>query len=61
MLVVDQTRVDVGLAVVKVIIPGMRPFWPRFAPGRLYTVPITLGWHTRAATEDELNPVPFFV
>jgi ribosomal protein S12 methylthiotransferase accessory factor len=61
LLVVDQTRRDVGLPVVKVIIPGMRPFWPRLAPGRLYTVPVTLGWRPRATSEDEMNPVAFFV
>jgi ribosomal protein S12 methylthiotransferase accessory factor len=59
MLVVDQTRPDVGLPVVKVIIPGMRPFWPRFAPGRLYDVPVRLGWRRQAAEEEDLNPVPF--
>ena len=34
-LVVDLTRPDVGLPVVKVIVPGLRPFWARFAAGRL--------------------------
>jgi bacteriocin biosynthesis cyclodehydratase domain-containing protein len=61
MLVVDQTRPDVGLPVVKVIIPGMRPFWPRFAPGRLYDVPVRLGWRRRASNEEDLNPVAFVV
>lgn len=61
MLVVDQTRADVGLPVVKVIIPGMRPFWPRFAPGRLYDVPVALGWLPRAPEEEDLNPAPFFI
>ena len=44
MLVLDQTRPEIGLPVVKVIVPGMRHFWPRFAPGRLYDVPVQLGW-----------------
>ena len=35
-LVQDQTRPDIGLRVVKVIVPGMRHFWARFGPGRLY-------------------------
>ena len=35
-LVLDQTRADVGLRTVKVMVPGMRHFWARFAPGRLY-------------------------
>lgn len=43
-LVLDQTRPDIGLNVVKVIVPGMRHFWNRFAPGRLYEVPVKMGW-----------------
>jgi ribosomal protein S12 methylthiotransferase accessory factor len=61
LLVLDQTRADVGLAVVKVIVPGLRHFWARFAPGRLYDVPRTLGWLTRPLDEDELNPIPMFI
>src|SRR5205823_4071339 len=44
LLVLDQTRADVGLSVVKVFAPGMRHFWARYAPGRLYDVPVKLGW-----------------
>jgi oxazoline/thiazoline synthase len=29
--------------VVKVVVPGLRSFWARFAPGRLYDVPVRLG------------------
>ena len=43
-LVLDQTRADVGIPVVKVIVPGMRHFWARFGPGRLYDVPAAMGW-----------------
>lgn len=57
-LVLDQTRPDVGLPVVKVVVPGLRHFWPRFAPGRLYSVPVELGWRDAPLTEDELNPQP---
>ena len=39
MLVLDQTRPDIDLPVTKVIVPGLRHFWARFAPGRLYDVP----------------------
>jgi ribosomal protein S12 methylthiotransferase accessory factor len=42
--------------VAKVIVPGMRHFWRRLGPGRLYTVPVRLGWRDRPAREDELNP-----
>ncbi|WP_240807988.1 TOMM precursor leader peptide-binding protein [Polyangium spumosum] len=58
-LVLDQTRPDLGLCVVKVTVPGLRHFWPRFGPGRLYDVPVRLGWRDRALDEAELNPVPF--
>ncbi len=54
-LVLDQTRPDVDLRVVRVIVPGMRHFWARFAPGRLYDVPTALGWLSAPLTEDQLN------
>ncbi len=60
MLVLDQTRADVKMPVVKVIVPGLRHFWARFAPGRLYDVPVTMGWLQRPLREDELNPIPVF-
>ncbi|QJW93688.1 TOMM precursor leader peptide-binding protein [Frigoriglobus tundricola] len=61
MLVLDQTRPEVGLPVAKVIVPGLRHFWTRFAPGRLYDVPVRLGWLDRPLGEDELNPIPMFL
>ncbi|MFI1929126.1 TOMM precursor leader peptide-binding protein [Streptomyces sp. NPDC020330] len=60
-LVLDQTRPDIGLPVVKVVVPGMRHFWARFAPGRLFDVPVELGRVARKPTVEELNPVPLFV
>jgi ribosomal protein S12 methylthiotransferase accessory factor len=57
----DQTRPDIELPVVKVFAPGLRHFWARFAPGRLYDVPVEMGWLPRALTEDELNPFPMFL
>ena len=59
-LVLDQTRPDVGLAVAKVFVPGLRHFWPRFAEGRLYDMPVKLGWSARVLEESELNPVPIY-
>ncbi|MFI6349221.1 TOMM precursor leader peptide-binding protein [Streptomyces sp. NPDC050560] len=61
LLVLDQTRPDVGLPVVKVIVPGMRHFWARFAPGRLFDVPVRLGLRDRPTPYEDLNPVPLFV
>ena len=60
-LVLDQTRPDIGLPVVKVIVPGLRHFWARFGPGRLYDVPVHMGWLPRPLTEDELNPQYIYV
>jgi ribosomal protein S12 methylthiotransferase accessory factor len=55
-LVLDQTRPDIDVAVVRVIVPGLRHFYRRFAPGRLYDVPVKLGLRDRPMSEDELNP-----
>ena len=57
-LVVNQTRPDLGIDVVKVVVPGLRHFWARFAPGRLYEVPVKMGWRSRPLAESELNPRP---
>lgn len=59
-LVLDQTRPDIGLPVVKVIAPGMRHFWNRLGPGRLYEVPLRQGLLTAAKQEEEMNPIPMF-
>jgi len=58
LLVLDQTRPDIGLPVVKAIVPGLRHFWPRFGPGRLYDVPVALGRLECPRQESELNPTP---
>lgn len=55
-LVLDQTRPDVEVPVVRVIVPGMRHFYRRFAPGRLYDVPVKLGLLDRPRLESELTP-----
>jgi ribosomal protein S12 methylthiotransferase accessory factor len=57
LLVLDQTRPDIGLPVVKAMVPGLRHFWPRFGSGRLYDVPVTLGLIDRPWEEHELNPI----
>jgi oxazoline/thiazoline synthase len=56
-LVLDQTRPDIEVPVVRVIVPGLRHFYRRFAPGRLYDVPVKLGWRDRPLSESELNPL----
>jgi ribosomal protein S12 methylthiotransferase accessory factor len=59
-MVLDMTRPDLGLSVVKVIVPGLRHFWPRFGVGRLYDVPVQMGWLSEPLTEEQLNPLPAF-
>jgi ribosomal protein S12 methylthiotransferase accessory factor len=60
-LVLDQTRPDVGMPVVKVVVPGMRHFWARLGPGRLYDVPVRLGRLTEPTSYEQLNPYPLFM
>ena len=60
-LVLDQTRPDIGMPVARTIVPGLRHFWPRFAPGRLYDVPVAMGWRDSPADEADLNPVPVII
>ncbi len=54
-LVLDQTRPELQVPVVRVIVPGLRPLRRRFAPGRLYDVPVGLGLRRRPLRELELN------
>jgi ribosomal protein S12 methylthiotransferase accessory factor len=56
-LVLNQTRPDIEAPVVRVIVPGLRHFYRRFAPGRLYEVPVKLGLRDRPLQENELNPI----
>ena len=55
-LVLDQTRPDVGVPVVRVTVPGLRHFYKRFGPGRLYDIPVKLGLLDRPRLESELTP-----
>ncbi|MFD3722130.1 TOMM precursor leader peptide-binding protein [Streptomyces sp. NPDC058674] len=61
LLVLDQSRPDLDLPVVKVIVPGLRHFWARFGPGRLFDVPVTLGRLAVPTPYGQLNPIPLFV
>ena len=61
MLVLDQTRPDIGLRVAKVIVPGMRHMWKRWGKGRLYDVPVKMGWLPEPLTEAQLNPFPMWM
>jgi oxazoline/thiazoline synthase len=56
-MVLDQTRADIEVPVVRVVVPGMRHFYKRFAPGRLYDVPVKLGLRDWATPEEALNQI----
>jgi len=60
-LALNMTRPDIGFPTVRVIVPGLRHFWARFGAGRLYDVPLKLGWVTRPLCETEFNPVPYML
>jgi thiazole/oxazole-forming peptide maturase SagD family component len=55
-LLVTFPSAKAGSTAVKAIVPGLRPWWPRFAPGRLYVAPVRAGWVDVARTEAQLNP-----
>ena len=55
--VLDVTG-DLGMPVARVMVPGLRHFWERFAPGRLFDVPVDMGRRTSPLAESDLNPAP---
>jgi ribosomal protein S12 methylthiotransferase accessory factor len=58
LLALDLTRAKIGVPVVRMVVPGLRASWARFAPGRLYDVPIERGWRRRRSSLRQLNPIP---
>jgi ribosomal protein S12 methylthiotransferase accessory factor len=61
MFYVDLTRSEFAIPVARVIVPGLRHYKPRFAPGRLYGVSVSLGWQSIATDEAQLNALPLIV
>jgi ribosomal protein S12 methylthiotransferase accessory factor len=59
--VLDHTHPDIRFPVVRVIVPGLRHFWRRLGPGRLYDVPVQAGWLPRPRDEREMNPRSMFL
>jgi oxazoline/thiazoline synthase len=55
-LVLNQTRPDIEVPVVRMIVPGLRHFYRRFGAGRLYDVPVKQGWLDKPRLENELTP-----
>ena len=60
-LIQDQTRRDVQVPVYRVVVPGLRGPARRLAEGRLYEVPVKLGYQERHTLEERMNPLPFFM
>ena len=60
MFVLDQSRPDLDIKVAKVIVPGLRHFWRRLGPGRLFDVPVQLGALSEPLLESSLNPKSVF-
>lgn len=54
-IVVDQTHPDIGLPVVRVVVPGLCHHWRRLGTTRLYTAPVDMGWRKKQHTESSLN------
>jgi ribosomal protein S12 methylthiotransferase accessory factor len=46
LIAVDMSRPEIPFSVQRVLIPGLRPWHPRFAPGRLFEVPVKMGWRS---------------
>ena len=59
-VVLDQTRPDLDLSVAKVMVPGLRHFWRRLGPGRLYDAPLRMGRRDTPLEEMEMNPRSVF-
>ncbi len=58
---IDVTRPEIGVPVARAFVPGLRHFWARFAAGRLYDIPVRMGWRAQPLKEDELNPIPCMI
>jgi ribosomal protein S12 methylthiotransferase accessory factor len=53
-IVLDQTEPKTNIYVARVVVPGLRQMGARFAPGRLYDVPVKLRWRAEEVHEKEL-------
>lgn len=56
----DYPTLIKGWHCSRAICPGLRHFWPRFAPGRLYKIPADMGLIPQRLNENDLNPYPLF-
>ncbi|MBO6782679.1 MAG: YcaO-like family protein, partial [Alphaproteobacteria bacterium] len=61
LIVHDFDRKDVPLSAVRTAVPGICHFWNRRGNPRLYEAPVRAGRLDKPLTEDELNPISFYV
>lgn len=54
----DLTRPDIGMPVVKVVVPGACQLKPRLAAARLVQVPVKLGWRPHGFARRDLQGLP---
>ena len=57
---IDLTKMSTRFPVVRVIVPGLSPHWPRFGIERLYKIPKLMGWLNEEFLESEFNLPPGF-
>lgn len=57
----NMSHVDINFFTVRAIIPGLRHFWRRLGPGRLYNVPVEQGLLDQCKPESSMNPTPYFL
>ncbi|MBI4818703.1 MAG: TOMM precursor leader peptide-binding protein [Deltaproteobacteria bacterium] len=59
-ILMDQSRPDIGLSVAKVVVPQMCHFWRRLGKQRLFDVPVREGWIDTKLDEATCNPYTIF-
>ena len=58
-IALDMTRIQTGLRVARVIVPGLQPLHPNFSAPRLNRLPVAMGWLDRPRTSAELKEFAF--
>lgn len=58
---INMSRADLPFKVVRAIVPGLRHFWRRLGPGRIYQIPVQLGHTVEPRQEKMMNPHSFFL
>lgn len=60
-LVLNQSRAESPFACVKVVVPGLRHYWPRFGPGRLFSSAFIAARGGYKRNEEQLNATSFLM